>query len=64
MNKTKVILNSDLNQGQGKKGDVGYIDGYVQGADGRPYCVVVIKNFIDLAMYYQLDVIEETTNER
>ena len=39
--KTKVRFNTDNQHSEGKKGDVGYIDGYVVGAGERPCCVVV-----------------------
>lgn len=59
MNKTKVRVICDVLQEQAKKDDIGYIDGYVQGGDGRPYCVVVIKNFLSLIVAHQLEVIIE-----
>ncbi len=39
--KTKVILIKDVHQSDFKKGDIGYIDGYVQAADRISYAVVV-----------------------
>jgi len=39
--RTKVILLNDVPQSNFKRGDTGYIDGYVQAADSRPYAVMV-----------------------
>lgn len=39
--KTEVIFLNDQHQESFKKGDIGYIDGYVTGGDGRPYAIVV-----------------------
>ncbi len=54
--KTPARLSSDIHQTNLKKGDLGYIDGYVQGADGRPYVVFVRMSdgAIDLALPHQL----------
>lgn len=48
--KTKVKVDQDINESLLRKGDLGYIDGYVTAADGRPYAVVVIPstNVIDI----------------
>jgi len=59
MNKTKVKFISNNQHGDGKIGDVGYIEGFVRGADDRPYVVVIVKNNIFMAMSYMLDVITE-----
>ena len=46
--KTQVEVKQDIYQEQAKKGDRGYIDGYIRGANERLYAVVVIKDFISL----------------
>lgn len=44
MKKTLVVTNSnDQRHSDWKKGDKGYVDGYVNGADGTPYAVVIIE---------------------
>lgn len=55
--RTNVIVKSDVNQSAIKKGDMGYIDGYVQAADGRAYAVVVVpsKKIIDMVPIYLLE---------
>ncbi len=37
--KTKVVLIDD--DYTFKKGDIGYVDGYVQAADRKPYAIVI-----------------------
>ena len=39
--KTFVRISHDVHQSELKSGDTGYIDGYVNGADSRPYAVIV-----------------------
>lgn len=48
--KTKVEIDQNINESLLRKHDIGYIDGYVTAADGRPYAVVVIpeKKLIDM----------------
>jgi hypothetical protein len=41
-----------------KDGDIGYIDGYVRGANNEPLCVVVCGKDIDFVSIYNLEVIE------
>jgi hypothetical protein len=48
--RTNIKIVSDVNQEPLRKGDIGYIDGYVQGADNRPYAVVVIPTTDVIAM--------------
>lgn len=55
--KTKIEVTQDTNQCQLKKGTKGYIDGYVQLADGRPYAVVVCGEIIDLVPVWALKAI-------
>ncbi|MGK0448573.1 MAG: hypothetical protein ACJA2M_002371 [Polaribacter sp.] len=56
-NKTKVKVIQTPREGQHKKGDIGYIDGYVVAADGKPYAVVVCGSVIDLIRIWCLQVI-------
>lgn len=39
--KTRAQIQQDIHQEQLKQFDMGYIDGYVQAADGRAYAVFV-----------------------
>ena len=55
--KTKVEITSDVHQERAKKGDIGYIDGYVRGGDERPYSVVIIGEYVCLVPVFQLKVI-------
>lgn len=60
--KTKVkLLNKLRYYEQVDVGDIGYIDGHVQGADSSPYIVVIIPNkkIIVYASFYDLEVITE-----
>lgn len=60
--KTQVKFKNNLREySEVSAGDVGYIDGHVRGADGRPYIVVVIpdKKCIVYASFYDLEVISE-----
>lgn len=64
--KTQVKITHDDGQHQEyKKGETGYIDGYVQGGDDRPYAAVVIGTRIVLTPTYALKVIgiRETSQE-
>ena len=56
--KTKVEVKEDERQSQLKKGDKGYIDGYVRAADNRGYAVVVVGDIIDFCPLYNLKVIQ------
>ena len=56
--KTKVKIIANLSECVHENGDEGYIDGYVQAADNRPYAVVVVGKNIDLVMVHNLDVID------
>jgi len=60
MEKTKVrIISQVFESGCSLKfGDIGYIDGYINGGDGRPYAVVVVANKIDLIPINALEVIQ------
>lgn len=56
--KTKVItIHEDSQNKEWIKGIVGYIDGYVQAADGRPYACVVFKERVVLIPFNCLKVI-------
>jgi hypothetical protein len=56
--KTRVRIMSDVHQEAARTGDEGYVDGYVNGADGRPYAVVAIRDFLSLVPLHQLKVLE------
>ena len=56
--KTRIKLRDDVPQSVLKKDDVGYIDGYVTGGNGRPYAAVVIGKTVGLVMLYNLEVLE------
>jgi len=60
-NKTKVILTSSSVECQHKKGDEGYIDGYVRGANDCPYAVVIVGENVDLVDIHLLKVTTHTT---
>lgn len=53
--KVEIILNTE--QCQHKKGNIGYIDGYVCAGDGRPYAIVVCDEIIDLVPTWAMKVI-------
>jgi hypothetical protein len=42
-----------------KIGEQGFVDGYVRGADDRPYAVVIIGEKIDMVPLYSLNVINK-----
>ena len=56
--KTKVEVTSNVYQCQLKKGEFGYIDGYVKAGDDRPYAVVVVDERIDFVPLHALKVIQ------
>jgi len=58
--KTKVSIISDVPQSPVKKGETGYIDGYVNAMDGKPYAVVVVGVLIELIPIGNLLVLEDT----
>ena len=61
--KTWVKVKNDIHQEPLKKGDIGYIDGWLRAADDRPYAAVVVpKKYIGLAMTYQLEPIDRPDN--
>lgn len=59
--KTKVVtIAADSRSGDYKAGEHGYIDGYVQGADERPYAVVVFEDSrLVLASIHHLKIEEK-----
>lgn len=59
--KTKVELLFDSPYDQARKGDVGYIDGWVRGANDKAYAVVVIRDFICFVPHRDLKVISLET---
>ena len=56
-NKTKVKVIQTPREGQHKSGDIGYIDGYVMAADGKPYAVVVCGSVIDFMPIWNIKAI-------
>lgn len=53
--KTRAVITQDVHQSEFVKGDAGYIDGYVQAADSRPYAAFVrADGVIDLVPVYLL----------
>ena len=58
MSKTKIKMKSDDRTNKDwKKGEEGYIDGYV--FNGRqPYCMVVLNNRLIMCMFYQVEVLK------
>jgi len=61
--KTKVEITTNVNQCLFEKGDRGFIDGYVQAADKRPYAVIVVGDKIDLVPFYAIKVLETVKQE-
>lgn len=57
MDKTKVEVLSDDHFGEFKKGERGYIDGYVRGGDDAPYAAVVIDDRVALISTTNLKVV-------
>jgi len=56
--KTSAQITNNVHQTELSKGDVGYIDGYVQGGDGRPYAVFVRQDgYIDLSPIHCISAI-------
>lgn len=56
--KTKVEITADIHQCQLRKGEKGYIDGYVRAGDNRGYAVVVVDERLDFVPLYSLKVIQ------
>ena len=57
--KTRVKVKENIHQCSIGKDCIGYIDGYVNGADNRPYAVVVSGSEIDMIPLYNLEAIME-----
>lgn len=55
--KTNIEIIHDTYQCRHKKGDKGYIDGYVMAADNRPYAIVVCKEVLDFVPIWAMKVI-------
>lgn len=61
--KTKVELkNDDQLHNEYKKGEIGYIDGWVRGADGAPYACVVIGERIVMCKANEIQVLHKKHN--
>jgi hypothetical protein len=61
--KTKVKILGNVYEGRPKKGDIGYIDGYVRGGNDAPYACVVVRDFVDLVPIYLLEVLTQKEEE-
>lgn len=59
--KTQIEITSDYPHAMFNIGDKGYIDGYVQAADSRPYACVIVGQDIDLVPFHALKVIIHET---
>lgn len=57
--KTEVEITIELNQCIFKKGERGYIDGYIRGANNVPLAAVVVDERIDLVQIYALKAIKK-----
>lgn len=57
--KTFVEMTGNCKYGDYKKGDKGYIDGYMRGADGIPNAVVVIGERVVMCYLIHLKVINQ-----
>ena len=58
MNKTKFKMKSDdKTNNDWKKGEEGYIDGYVFNGK-RPYCMVVLNDRLIMCMLYEFKVLK------
>ncbi len=58
--KTKVKMKwKGQEHGEWKAGEEGYIDGYVRGADSRPYLAVVLRDRIILCEHFDVIVIPQ-----
>lgn len=55
--KTKVRVKDAFHQCELKRGDIGYIDGYVRGGNNVPLAVVIVKDKIDLVPIHALEVL-------
>ena len=56
-NRIKVEIMVATSQSALKKGDIGYIDGYVRGADDIPYAVVIVGERIGMVRIRFLKVL-------
>jgi hypothetical protein len=57
MNKLKVIITGQSPYAEWKVGCKGFIDGYIRGADGVPYAIVVVKDSLLMVPLTSLKVI-------
>ena len=56
---TKVItICNDTRYDLFKKGQIGFIDGYIRGGDDRPYAIVVVDKKIDMVPLYNLRILD------
>ena len=60
--KTKVRITCDSFHYNVIKGEVGYVDGYLQGYDNVPCAVVVIGKSFKLVPLYMIELYEDKNN--
>lgn len=58
-----VHIKNDYHQGLFRKGDVGFIDGYVRGANNIPCAVVCVKEELDLVPLTVLRVMKSRKDQ-
>lgn len=57
MERLRVRITNNSSNGDYKVDDIGYVDGYIWGADERPYVVVVLNKKIVMVSFYAIEVI-------
>lgn len=57
MNQVRVLITSDDRYNDYKKGDVGYVHGYIRGGDNVPYVVVIIETKIVMVPFHSIEVL-------
>ena len=57
--KTKVRIARESYRYNVSKGDIGYVDGYLQGYDNVPCAVVVIGKSFNLVPLYMIELYED-----
>lgn len=64
MNKTKVEMkNDDFMHQEWKKGEKGYIDGYVFSGE-QPLCVVVLGEVLIMCKFHEIKILKEITDDK
>ena len=57
--KTKVRITCDSHYNDFHKGDIGYVDGYLQDSDNVPCAVVIIGKSFKLVPLYMIELYED-----